>query len=98
MTGALQDCQRTLARIQREQAAEEQAKQDEDQAEIFKVQNSICLDQLLSHTHAFCCSRALLAQFALPRFHVSGYTQQAAFSQVTRSVSNLFIVNKKGAT
>jgi len=48
MNGALQDCQRILTRIQREQAAEEQAKQDEDQAEIFKVQNSICLDQLLS--------------------------------------------------
>ncbi|DBA82246.1 TPA: hypothetical protein ACH3X2_000517 [Trebouxia sp. C0005] len=30
------DCQRILARIQREQAAEEQAKQDEDQAEILK--------------------------------------------------------------
>ena len=44
MTGALQDCQRILARIQREQAAEEQAKQDEDQAEILKVQNSISLD------------------------------------------------------
>ncbi len=33
----LQDCQRILARIQREQAAEEQARQDVDQAEILKV-------------------------------------------------------------
>ena len=74
MTGALQDCQRILTRIQREQAAEEQAKQDQDQAEIFKVQNSICLAQLLSHQHAISCSRSLLAQFVLFRIQASNYT------------------------
>ncbi len=51
----------------------------------------MCLDQLLSHQHAICCSCSVLAQFVLPQFS----SLKLHSDNRSSTFSNHFIVNRK---